>query len=176
MDSVEHSGFSNLELDVSTLPRYEEVDLRRLSKKYLYKLQIGTGITFVVFMLGLFLAYYFLNDLRQYILPIIIFFFVIFGWSFYSNFQLAKRNGYAVRERDIIYRRGFLFERITVVPFNRVQHVSVERSVLDKILKLSTLKIFTAGGSGSDVNIPGLLPTTATSLKEEISERASRHV
>ena len=176
MDSVEQAEFSNLELDVTKLPRYEEVKLHRLSPKYLYKLQLTTTISFVIFIGGLSLAYFLLPDFRDYILLGIIFFFVIFGWSFFSNFQLVKRNGYSLRERDLIYKHGFLFQRITVVPFNRVQHVSVERSVLDKILNLSTLKIFTAGGSGSDVNIPGLLPGTATSLKEEISERASRHV
>ena len=176
MDSIEQSSFSNLELDVTTLPHYQEAELHRLSQKYLYKLQLGTGLSFVVFMSGLSGAYYFLPDFRQYILIAIIFFFILFGWSFFVNFQLVKRNGYALRERDIIFKRGFLFETTTVVPFNRVQHVSVERSALDKILKLSTLKIFTAGGSGSDVSVPGLLPETATSLKEEISERASRHV
>ena len=176
MDSVDEAEFSNLELNVANLPQAEKAELHRLSPKYLYKLQLSTGISFLVFMTGLSVAYYFLIDFRQYILIGIIFFFVIFGWSFFNNFQLVKRNGYALRERDVIYRHGFLFERITVVPFNRVQHVSVERSVLDKVLNLSTLKIFTAGGSGSDLNIPGLLPKTATSLKEEISERASRHV
>ena len=176
MDSLEQNSFSNLELDVRSLPHYEEAELHRLSRKYLYKLQLATALSFVIFMSGLSAAYYFLPDFRQYILIGMIIFFIIFGWSFFVNFQLVKRNGYALRERDIIFKRGFLFETTTVVPFNRVQHVSVERSAFDKILNLSTLKIFTAGGSGSDINVPGLLPETATSLKEEISERASRHV
>lgn len=176
MDPVNHADFTNLELDISTLPKYEDVDYHRLAEKYLYKLNIGTTISLIIFMSGLFITYFFLEDYRQFILPVIVLFFLTFGWSYFVNFQLMKRNGYSIRERDIIFKRGFLFERITIVPFNRVQHVSVERSVTDKMLNLSSLKIFTAGGSGSDVRIPALLPETATSLKEEISERASHHV
>ena len=87
----------------------------------------------------------------------------------------VKRCGYALREQDIIFKRGFLFERTTIVPFNRIQHVSVERSFLDKVLNISTLKVFTAGGSGSDISIPGIIPETATSLKEEVSVRIYNH-
>ena len=56
-----------------------------------------------------------------------------------------------------------------MVSFNRIQHVSINRSVLDKWLALSTLKIFTAGGSGSDVKIPGLDPKIAEKLKEALA-------
>ncbi len=122
------------------------------------------------------IAYSFLEDFRGYLLALILLFFVIFGWSYFSNYQLMKRNGYALREKDIIFRRGFLFQKTTVVPFNRIQHVSVERGVIDKTLKLATLRIFTAGGSGSDLDIPALLPETAFSLKEELSNRMSGHV
>ena len=139
-------------------------------------MHFSTTIGLLFFMGGSLVAYYFLQDFRDYLLFLILFFFLIFGWSYFSNFQLMKRNGYALRQKDIIYRRGFLFEKTTVVPFNRIQHVSVEKSVIDKALKLATLKIFTAGGSGSDVSIPGLLPDTAFALKEELSARMSSHV
>lgn len=174
MDPVDH--FSNLQVDVSSLPRYEEVELHRLAPKYVLKLHISTSISFLFFMIALWLAFSFIEELRDYWVLIMLPIFLIFGWSYFSNFQLMKRNGYALREKDIIFKRGYLFLKSTVVPFNRIQHVSVERNVMDKALNLATLKIFTAGGSGSDVNIPGLLPQTAFSLKEELSNRISGHV
>lgn len=175
MDPVTKGGFSNLELDVASLPQYEQVELHSLSKKYLLKLYINTSISLIIFMGALFVASVFLVGFQLIFWLIFGFFVLLFSWSYYNNYQLAKRNGYSLRERDVIYRRGFIFEKVTVVPFNRIQHVSVERNFLDKLLNLSTLKIFTAGGSGSDVNIPGLQPETATSLKEEISERIASH-
>ncbi|MGB7785626.1 MAG: PH domain-containing protein [Salinimicrobium sp.] len=174
MDPVDH--FSNLQVDVSSLPKYEEVELLPLAPKYLLKLHISTTISFLFFMGGAVIAYSFLQDFRGYLLVLMLLFFVIFGWSYFSNYQLMKRNGYALRQKDIIFRRGFLFQKTTVVPFNRIQHVSVERGVIDKALNLATLKIYTAGGSGSDLSIPGLLPETAFSLKEELSNRMSGHV
>ena len=174
MDSI--NDFSNLQVDVSSLPRYEEVELHRLSPKFLLKQHLKTTISLFIFLGAAIVAYTFLVNFRGYLLFLILLLFLIFGWSYFNNYQLMKRNGYALRQRDIIFRRGFLFQKTTVVPFNRIQHVSVERGVIDKALKLATLKIFTAGGSGSDLSIPGLLPGTAFSLKEELSNRMSGHV
>ena len=175
MDPIIKGDFSNLELDVASLPQYEEVKLHSLSRKYLLKLHINTTISLLFFMGGLVVGYFFLQQYQLLFWLLLGFFVLLFGWSYFVNFQLQKRNGYSLRERDVIYRRGFIFEKITVVPFNRIQHVSVERNFLDKTLNLSTLKVFTAGGSGSDVNIPGLQPDTATALKEEISQRIAAH-
>lgn len=175
MAPVTQEDFSNLELDVASLPKYEQVKLHSLSEKYLYKLHINTTISLLFFMGGLFVANFFLQQYQLLFWLVLTFFALLFGWSYFVNFQLQKRNGYSLRERDVIYRRGFIFEKITVAPFNRIQHVSVERNFVDKMLNLSTLKVFTAGGSGSDVNIPGLPPDTATALKEEISQRIATY-
>ena len=82
--------------------------------------------------------------------------------------------GYALREKDIVYKRGFIFNKTTIVPFNRVQHVSISRGVWDKILGISNLNIFTAGGSGSDITIPGLDPKMALQLKEALAVKISK--
>lgn len=169
-------NFSNIQVEVASLPRYEELKLTSLAPNYLLKRHLSTTISLVFFIAMLGGGYFFLQNYATYFFMAAVFLVLLFGWSYFTNYQLMKRNGYALRELDIIYKRGFLFEKTTVVPFNRVQHVSVERSLLDKLLKLSTLKVFTAGGSGSDVNIPGLDPETATSLKEEISDRIARYV
>lgn len=176
MDSITTPDFSNFEVDVTSLPKYEEVELHPISKKYLVKLQVGTTISFLFFAVGIFFGFSFLPaEFHKYLIWGTVFLFLLFGWSFFNNVMYVKRSGYALREQDIIFKRGFLFERITAVPFNRIQHVSVERSFLDKLLNISTIKVFTAGGSGSDVSIPGVKPQTATSVKEEISARIYKH-
>ena len=177
MDPVASQNFSNFEVDVASLPHYEEVQLHPISQKYLIKLQAGTTISFIFFAVGLFVANFFLPaELQSYLLAAAILLLLIFGWTFFNNIMYVRKSGYALREKDIIFKRGFIFERTTVVPFNRIQHVSVERSFLDKMLNIATVKVFTAGGSGSDVSIPGILPETATSIKEEISVRIYKHV
>lgn len=177
MDTIGREDFENQPLDVAGLPRFEEVTYISLEPKYLVKRNITTGISVVIFSVILAVGYYAVPSAYSAYFPgLFVFFFLMFIWRFIINFQLYKRNGYALRERDIIFKRGFLYEKITVVPFNRVQHVSTNRSVLDKALGLSTLNVFTAGGAGSDVAIPGLRPETAASLKEALAERMSGHV
>lgn len=176
MASIEEGLFKNDRLDVQNLPKFEEVELASLSPKYLLKLNISTTIFLLIVSTVVTAAYFIFSAYRIYLPYVALFLLLLFAWNYYSNFQLQKLNGYAVRERDIIYRKGFLFEKYTVVPFNRVQHVSTNRGVLDKTLNISTLKVFTAGGSGSDVSIPGLIPETANSLKEALSDRMAGHV
>lgn len=176
MDPIRAENFSNLQLRIDSLPQFEEVELQPISKKYLVKMQIGTGISALFFAVGLLVGFYFVPaGFHAYLWAGLVFMALIFSWTFFNNIMYVKSSGFALREQDIIYKRGFLFERTTVVPFNRIQHVSVERSFIDKILNISTVKVFTAGGSGSDINIPGILPENATAVKEEISARIYNH-
>ncbi|WP_029033435.1 PH domain-containing protein [Salinimicrobium terrae] len=176
MDPLATDNFSNFQLNVDALPKFEEVKLQPISRKYLIKLQVGTTISLLFFVVGIVFGFYFLPvEFHNYLVWAAIVLVLLFGWSFFNNVMYVKRSGYALREQDIIFKRGFLFERITVVPFNRIQHVSVERSFMDKMLNIATIKVFTAGGSGSDVSIPGVKPQTATSVKEEISKRIYNH-
>ncbi len=43
--------------------------------------------------------------------------------------------------------------------------------MMDKMFKISSLKIFTAGGSGGDIIIPGLAPDLAQRLKEALAAK-----
>ena len=79
-----------------------------------------------------------------------------------------KRKKYALRERDIIFEEGLIFQSSTVIPFNRVQHCEISQGPIERLFGLSELKVFTAGGATSDMSIPGLEPETATRLKEYI--------
>lgn len=176
MDPVAAKEFSNFELEVAALPKFEEVKLQPISKKYLVKLQVGTTISFLFFAAGIYLGFAFLpGEFHHYLIWATLVIVLLFGWSFFNNVMYVRRSGYALRQQDIVFKRGFLFEKTTAVPFNRVQHVSVERSFLDKILNIATVKVFTAGGSGSDVSVPGIKPETAASVKEEISARIFNH-
>lgn len=176
MDSIEPGAFENKVMNIESLPRYEEVELRPFSGAYLLKRNISTTIWLFIISAGIYFAYRYAEEFRLFAPYVIVAFILIFAWSYVANFLWFRKSGYAMRERDIIYKRGFLFEKTTVVPFNRVQHVSTNRGVLDKMLNLSSLNVFTAGGAGSDVALPGLNPETANSLKESLASRMSGHV
>lgn len=176
MDSVEQGMFKNEVLENDSLPNYEGVELKSFAPNYLLKRHISTSIWLLIVAAAVVIAYNFAEEFRIFVPFLGGALILKFVWSYITNYQWFRKSGYALREHDIIFKRGFLFEKTTVVPFNRVQHVSTNRGVMDKMLNLSTLNVFTAGGSGSDIALPGLLPETADSLKEILAARMSGHV
>lgn len=85
-----------------------------------------------------------------------------------------RRMGYALRQRDIVFRRGILMHIQTVIPFNRVQHCEIRQGPIEKYMDLATIKIYTAGGQSSDLSIQGIRLERASRLKEYIINQVSQ--
>ncbi|MGO3181222.1 MAG: PH domain-containing protein [Aequorivita sp.] len=166
--------FTNNAIDIDSLPQFEEVDFQPISKNYLTKSYLQNFLLLCAAMIGWgALSYFETNQLLTIILFIAI--VLYFAFKFWNIFKLQKNYGFALREKDILFRRGYFVNKTTVVPFNRIQHASISRDVLDKYLKIATLKIFTAGGSGSDIIIPGLTPALALRLKEALAAKLTEN-
>jgi len=167
-------NFTNKTIDIALLPQFEEVAFQPISKSYLIKSNLQNLAFLCVALIGWAVAFYF--DINQIQLILLLIGIVLyFGFKFWNISRLQKNYGFALREKDILYRRGYLVNKTTVVPFNRIQHASISRDVLDKMLKISTLEIFTAGGSGSDIRIPGLAPDLALRLKEALAAKLTEN-
>ncbi|MBI5228155.1 PH domain-containing protein [Candidatus Micrarchaeota archaeon] len=65
---------------------------------------------------------------------------------------------YAFREKDLMIKKGFLERKDFMVPYEKIQNVTVERSLIDRFLGTGTLHIETAGSAAteSDVVLPGV--------------------
>lgn len=87
-----------------------------------------------------------------------------------------KKRSYALREKDLTYRKGWLFTSTTTIPFNRIQHTEVSQGPLERKFDLCSLKIYTAGGSTSDLSIPGLENDEAQVLRDFIAQKAASYV
>ena len=74
---------------------------------------------------------------------------------------------YQLREDDIVFRRGLMFERTVAVPYGRMQLVDVNRGPLDRALGLSELKFVTAAAA-TGVVIPGLPADIAEELRDTL--------
>lgn len=62
-------------------------------------------------------------------------------------------------------------ETTTIIPFNRVQHVALHQGFISRKLGLASVELFTAGGSSSDLEIPGLLLADAQIIKNLVSQK-----
>ncbi len=102
-------------------------------------------------------------------------FVVLFVWKLVLVILGFPKKGYLLREQDVSYRSGLLIYKLTTIPFNRIQHIEVSQNMVEKSFGLSRVKIFTAGGSVSDLSIPGLLPDKAHQIESFLLSKVSKH-
>lgn len=86
-------------------------------------------------------------------------------------FRRVRAIGYILREDDLLFRRGIMFERVIAVPYGRLQMVDVTRGPLLRGLGLATLKFVTASAA-TGVHLPGLPFEEAESLRDRLVELA----
>lgn len=169
--------FINQQIEIDTLPQISSVELKPISKNYFKIIILNKAFVYAVF-LGLLIAGKFaikkeaFQDNFVYILTIVVIGFIL-------NFVLArlafKKRKYAIRDKDVIYSKGLIVNSITTVPISRIQHIEESRSWLARKLNLATLKIFTAGESGSDLKIDGLPLQEAKQINDFLSTRVNEN-
>jgi membrane protein YdbS with pleckstrin-like domain len=80
----------------------------------------------------------------------------------------ARVTSYALEPEVVSFRVGALWHRETAVTHNRLQHIEIERGPVERMLGLSRLKLYTAGGIGSDLTIPGLAPHVSEEIRDNL--------
>ncbi|MGK0722075.1 PH domain-containing protein [Leucobacter sp. W1478] len=86
-------------------------------------------------------------------------------------FRRVRAIGYILREDDLLFRKGIMFERVVAVPYGRLQLVDVTRGPLLRSLGLASLKFVTASAA-TGVNLPGLPLQDAEALRDRLIELA----
>jgi membrane protein YdbS with pleckstrin-like domain len=157
----------NPQIHLDDLPKVQQLRFVSVERKYRYVLYIISTIWFIFLLIGLITLITFRikddNVLKWLLIGLWLGLYLFSLW--FSN-QAVKAKSYAVRGSDISFQSGVWFKSWITVPFNRVQHCELSKGLLDNTFNLVELKIYTAGGSGSDLAIPGLDPTIANRLKE----------
>lgn len=167
--------FTNDQIEESSLPRMAILEYSPLEKDMLKADIILTGVIFFVgIIVLLFLHHYIqLEWLVSYGNWVLICLVTLMIISIVFTYFAFHKKSYAVREKDIVYNSGLFWRSSVAIPFNRVQHCEVSIGPIDRMFNLSELKIFTAGGSSSDLSIEGLNPETSNRLKDFIVNKTS---
>ena len=92
---------------------------------------------------------------------------VILGWTLAILPRQARAIGYQLREDDLVFRRGILWQRLVAVPYGRMQLVDITHGPLDRGFGIAQLKFVTAAAS-TGVTIPGLEQATAETLRDHL--------
>lgn len=170
-------SFTNSLILPKNLPETDGKTFTPLDKKYLKILFIRMSFFFVL-LIGAFVSFLLLSDENIPSIVIIILALILtlsIACTGIITTLAFPRKGYLVREKDISFQKGLITYKLTSVPFNRIQHVEVNQGVLAKMFKLSSVKLYTAGGNASDLSIYGLPQDIAQKLKAFLSEKISEH-
>lgn len=170
--------FSNSQIDINAIPSLQEVSLNRISNQYLKIILVNKFAFFGIFYSILFAGKWFIDDHEfQNVIPYaLLILTILFVMNIVLSILAFKKRKYALRERDIIYSKGLIVNSTTTVPIKRIQHIEEVRSWLSRQFGLATLKIFTAGESGSDLSIHGLTVEEAKRIHDYISERVNENL
>lgn len=161
---MEH--FTNEVIDTMQLPRFEAVVLSKLDSKYGKVIGINILITFLFFGVGLAALLFFNPGLQDYWLQFLIFYAVVIAFVVLFSVVSLNKKAFAFRTHDVIFQSGVIATNTIVIPYNRVQHVALHEGFVSRFFGLAKVEIFTAGGSASDISIPGIALAQAEDIKQ----------
>lgn len=162
----------NLKIDPNQLPQIEARSFEGLEEDYLYYRITGRSLFFLfaagfasLFSLfGKVYFWYWLGPILSLFLISIVYELLSFKWR-----------GFCLRELDVSYRSGLIVHRMVTIPLTRVQHCEYSQGLIGRLFDLAQVKVYTAGGSNSDLVIKGLRKNTAIKLRDQITKMAGSH-
>jgi len=159
-------NFTNETIDTTQLPRFEEVVFTPLQPNYWKVTLLNLSILFVIIWAGLVLNFIFNEEFVDYRLESLIGGIVLTALILLFSRIAFRKKGFAFRQHDVLYRSGVISTNTIVIPYNRVQHVALHEGFISRSFGLATVQVFTAGGSSSDIEIPGIQKEQAENIKQ----------
>ena len=158
--------FTNNTININDLPRFETVEFEKLQRDYWKVLVVNSIVGYLILALAIGVATYFIEEIQ----PLISFIWGGFALILVFSVVVSRigflKKGFAFREHDVLFRDGIIATNTTIIPYNRVQHVALHEGWLSRYFGLAKVEIFTAGGSSSDIEIPGIEKEQAEKIKQ----------
>lgn len=172
--------FTNTQIEIADLPSVSYIEYEGLDKDYLTASMIRTLFSWIIVGVIFFIIIQTNNsnsDFDEVVGPFLKYVTMLICGLALINLLVTYygfyKKGYAVRDRDISYKTGLFWKSKTLIPFNRIQHSEVKQGPFERMFGLSSLRVFTAGGSASDLSINGLKQERANHLKQFIIKKTS---
>lgn len=165
--------FLNEPFEIRLLPRAEDVPLIPVERSYLTVIRIEWTISSAILLIIATVLIFSLPSLQRPLwMSLIGGAWLLLTLSyFYFQTKAFSRKAYALRDKDVIYRSGWIVQTISTCPFNRIQHSSVNTGFFERKYGLATLILYTAGTNDADLQIAGLKESDAYAIKEWITQK-----
>jgi len=147
------------------VPTHVDADWRRVSPKYVVVEVVGSIIGSGVVIAALLIAHFL--GAQQWALWVAIAVAVIAIVTIALEPRRVRSIAYRLRDDDLVFRRGIMFQRQVAVPYGRMQLVDITRGPVARALGLADLKFVTAAAATA-VTVPGLPAEEADRLRDEL--------
>lgn len=168
-----YNNISNKQLDIENIDRIENLNYSKIEDKYLKVLQINTILAYIFLMSTALLLSLIEEPMLKGIALIgaesIL--FISFIFNMFLLRSAHKFKGYAIREHDITYRSGIIFNTFVTIPFCKIQQVSIRQNPITQIFGLYSIDIVNGAQGLNRTTIPGLTEERANEIKAIITER-----
>lgn len=138
---------------------------RRVSPKYIVVEIVGSIIGAGVLIAGMLVAHFL--GAQQWALWVAIAVGVVALVMIAFEPRRVRSIAYRLREDDLVFRRGIMFQRQVAVPYGRMQLVDITRGPVARAMGLADLKFVTAAAATA-VTVPGLPADEADRLRDEL--------
>lgn len=165
--------FTNVQMDLETLPRFEEVQYRQLDPRYA-RIVLGVALAILIplfLVLGGGLVIFLVPKAQlsvvaaSAVLAVVLSLFLLLAWFAYKSARVLR---YALRQHDVILHSGVFWQKDTVQPIRRIQHIEQHQGPVDKRFGLHELRLFSAGTGNVTFRIPGLDADSASRIRKFI--------
>jgi uncharacterized protein len=160
------------------IPKHEDVVMHPVEQNYKKVLLTEWAILWLIGFAVVLIAIFFFDSLHStpVFLLIIACVVLLAGFHFFSINKSFPHRAYAMREHDVLFRKGWLFQQIHIVPLSKIQHCVIKKGPLERKYKLASLQLFTAANSSfADIKIGGLTEEQAERLKEWVLSKQMRY-
>ena len=101
---------------------------------------------------------------------------LLLAWAWVYAGKYVAHLGWTLVGDAIVFKSGWMWRRVTVARFSKIQAVSRLESPFDRRTGMATVKVDTAGAGDAEhaVVIPFLGAETATTLAETLDVQAAR--
>jgi putative membrane protein len=99
---------------------------------------------------------------------------VLILWAIAGARNTVKHLGWATTEEAVMFRTGWLWRRVTIVRFAKIQTVTIIETPFDRRTVMARVRVDTAGASeASRVDVPYLPQATARNLHADLARHAA---
>ncbi len=165
------AAFSNEVVDSAALPDFRQAALRRVSARFVPYAIISSAIFWLILIV--LTAVVPRLPWVEVQLPAGLAFIpgIPLVWFAIIASLEARRRRWALREHDLIYHSGLIWQRTAILPFARIQHVETASGPLERLFGLNRVKCFTAGGLAADLTVEGLERDDARRVRQYLLEQ-----